>query len=118
MADDSPLIDIASSVAEGSAIDWDKAEQTFRDGSERAIVQELRVLSKMAEVVRAPHATPPVGTPGPAEQLRVGELVGSPSNLGNHWRRIIRQCLSGLGQAVGMRGRTQADQGVGCIACV
>ena len=76
MADDSPLIDIASLVAEGSAIDWDKAEQTFRDGSERAIVRELRVLSRMAEVVRAPHATPPVGTPSPAEQLRVGEPWG------------------------------------------
>src|SRR5688572_27171340 len=76
VADDSPLIDIASAVAEGSAIDWDKAEQTARDGSERAIVRELQVLSKMAEVARAPHAIPPIAAPNSAEALQVGELWG------------------------------------------
>jgi hypothetical protein len=76
VADDFRLIDIASAVAEGSAIDWDKAEQTARDGSERAVVRELQVLSKMAEVVRTPPATRPVGTPSPAEQLNIGELWG------------------------------------------
>lgn len=76
MADESQLIDLASAVAEGSAIDWDKAEQTARDGSERAIVRELQVLSKIAEVVRTPHAAPPIGTPSPTEQLPVGELWG------------------------------------------
>jgi serine/threonine protein kinase len=75
VADDSRLIDIASAVAEGSAIDWDKAEQTARDGSERAIVRELQVLSKIAEAVRTPQVTSPIGT-SPAEHLRVGELWG------------------------------------------
>jgi serine/threonine protein kinase len=76
MADDPRLLDIASAVAEGSAVDWEVAEQTARDGSERAIVRELQVLARIADVVRLPEETPPIAAPIPAEHLRIGELWG------------------------------------------
>lgn len=76
MADDERLVDIASAVAEGSAVDWHAAEQTAKDGSERAIVKELQVLAKMAEAVREPDAAPPVAPAESRDQLRVGELWG------------------------------------------
>ena len=76
MADEERLIDIASAVAEGSAIDWEAAEQTAKDGSERAIVKELQVLAKIADVVRTPQETHPIAIAEPAGQLRVGELWG------------------------------------------
>ncbi len=76
MVDDSRLMDVASAVAEGAAIDWDKAEESARDSSERAIVQELQVLAKMAKAVRTPHVTPATATPRPGPRLGVGELWG------------------------------------------
>jgi serine/threonine protein kinase len=76
MADDSRLVDIASAVAEGSAIDWEAAAQTANDGSERAVVRELQVLARIADVVRTPQATLPIATTEPAEHLRVGEPWG------------------------------------------
>ena len=76
MADDERLVDIASAVAEGSAVDWRAAEETAKDGSERAIVKELQVLARMAEAVRDPDAAPPVAPAESRDQLRVGELWG------------------------------------------
>ena len=67
MADQTHLDDLASAVAEGSRIDWGLAEQSARDGSELALVRELQVLSKMADVVR---------TPGAPAELQVGQLWG------------------------------------------
>ena len=76
MGDDQRLVDIASAVAEGSAVDWEAAEQTAKDASERAVVKELQVLARMADAVRAPEATPPLPRPESRDQLRVGELWG------------------------------------------
>ena len=76
MADDSRLIEFASAVAEGSAIDWNRAEQSASDGSERAALRELKVVAQMAEAIRSPQVTPPTATPRPASHLRIGEVWG------------------------------------------
>ena len=67
MADQSRLDDLASAVAEGSHIDWSLAEQSVRDDSERAVVRELQVLSKMGDATRTPSA---------AAELPGGQLWG------------------------------------------
>ena len=58
MADDFSLDALASAVAERAPIDWDQAEQSARDDSERAAVKALHVVAKMTEVVLrlTPHS--------------------------------------------------------------
>lgn len=76
MIDDSSVVDIASAVAEGSAIDWRKAEESARDDSERAIVRELQLLEKMSGAMRPTQVTPSTATPTSTQHLRIGEPWG------------------------------------------
>jgi hypothetical protein len=76
VGDDSQVIDIASAVAEGTAIDWHKAEEAARDESERAVVRELQVLAKMSDAMRTPQMTPPTATPTIAQPLHIGDHWG------------------------------------------
>ncbi len=76
MADDSRLVDVASAVAEGSAVDWTRVEQSAEDDSQRAAMRELQVVAQIAGALRTPKDTPCSATPGPVAQFRVGEQWG------------------------------------------
>jgi len=51
--DEERFLDLASRIDEDRPVDWDLAEQSARDESERAIVSALRVVAHVAGVVRA-----------------------------------------------------------------
>ncbi len=48
----SAMVDLASAVADGAEVNWDSAEQSAHDESERKVVRELRLLSGMAAAIR------------------------------------------------------------------
>src|SRR5688500_8899604 len=73
---DSRLVEVASAVAEGTAVDWARVEQSAKDDSERAAMRELQVVAHIAEALRTPQVTPCSVTPDSASQMRVGELWG------------------------------------------
>jgi hypothetical protein len=79
VADDFSLDALASAVAERAPIDWDEAEQSARDDSERAAVKALHIVANMTEVVAAPQS----GTELPLNEkwghLRVSEVIGEGS---------------------------------------
>src|SRR5687767_5893128 len=76
VANDSRLVEVASAVAEGSAVNWTSVEQSAADDAERAAMRELQVVAHIAEALRAPHVTPCSVTPDPAAHVRVGDLWG------------------------------------------
>jgi serine/threonine-protein kinase len=51
--DDSPLLALAGSVADGAAVDWQEAESTVSDRLHRAVVNELKVLADLASAHRS-----------------------------------------------------------------
>ena len=79
MTDNFSLDALASAVAERAPIDWDQAEQSARDDSERAAVKALHVVANMTAVVAAPQS----GTDLPLNEkwghLRVSEVIGEGS---------------------------------------
>jgi eukaryotic-like serine/threonine-protein kinase len=76
VTDQSPLVDVASAVAEGAAVDWNVTEQSAKDAAELAVVRELRVLECMTKALRTPEGTPSTATPGANSRLRIGETWG------------------------------------------
>jgi eukaryotic-like serine/threonine-protein kinase len=78
VGDEFSLDELASAVAERAPIDWDRAEQSAADGSERSAVKALRVVAKMAEVVAAPAGTE-LRLNEKWGHLRVSEIIGEGS---------------------------------------
>ena len=98
MEEDPRFLAFVHAVAEGTGVDWDKAESDEADDSRRAVLRELRVISGIANfhhgTPRFEHDSPP--SPGArsaaAEDietqwggLRLIELVGRGS-FGDVWR--------------------------------
>ena len=79
MADDFSLDALASAVAERAPIDWDQAEQSAGDDSERAAVNALHVVAKMTEVVAAPPGGTELQLNEKWGHLRVSEVIGEGS---------------------------------------
>jgi len=74
VVDESRLDDLASAVADGARIDWDRAEHDARDGAERAVVRELQVVAKMTDAVRSSGSITPA--PPAGDRLKAGEMWG------------------------------------------
>jgi len=79
VADDFSLDALASAVAERAPIDWDQAEQSAADDSERSAVKALRVVAKMTEVVAAPPSGTDLQLNEKWGRLRVSEVIGEGS---------------------------------------
>ena len=89
--DERKIRQLAAAVADGLPVDWRQAETTSDDESERAVVQQLRLLASLADVHRTGEATvaddgwsgsgsmPPEGDTEPTQwgPLEIRELVGS-----------------------------------------
>ena len=90
-ADERKIRQLAAAVADGLPVDWRQAETTSDDESERAVVQQLRLLASLADVHRTGEATvaddgwsgsgsmPHEGDTEPTQwgPLEIRELVGS-----------------------------------------
>ncbi|HXH07747.1 MAG TPA: serine/threonine-protein kinase, partial [Vicinamibacterales bacterium] len=81
----SGLVDLAASVADGTAVDWEAAEREAADPRERRLVRQLRVLSHIAEVHRtlvpADEPVRPAGAmPATWGPLAVLDRVGAGSS--------------------------------------
>jgi len=63
VADQQRLLEVASAVAEGSAVNWEDAERQSPDG-ERSVVRALRLLAEIADVARNPSSRRTVEEPG------------------------------------------------------
>lgn len=79
MADDFSLDTLASAVAERAPIDWDRAEQSAADDSQRSAVKALRVVAKMTAVVATPAAGTELRLNEKWGHLRVSELLAEGS---------------------------------------
>ncbi len=53
MRADSALLNIASSVADGEAVDWKAASALATDERERALIERLRIIASIGEVHRS-----------------------------------------------------------------
>ncbi len=56
---ESRLEALARQVAEGTAIDWPRAERDAADSDERRVVRELRTLAELSDVHHTLQRTPP-----------------------------------------------------------
>jgi serine/threonine-protein kinase len=59
--DDSSLLELASLIDEGKPIDWDTETGARRNESERAVLEELRLLARLTTVYRDPDAVADAG---------------------------------------------------------
>ena len=119
MRGDSALLDIASSVADGEAVDWSAVSALATDERERALISRLKIIASIGDVhrstddVEAPpadgastldvrgrvvgHIRPAVvadagaPTPSPAPE------IGDPASTGVRWGRLLLQERVGAG---------------------
>src|SRR5262249_33444417 len=97
MTPDDPLDELASSVSDGSTVDWDEAETAAQSSGQGGSVRALRDLSRIADFSRAlqrpvTETAPSLGKPGvaaahPAQwgNFTLLEAVGEGAN-GQVWR--------------------------------
>jgi eukaryotic-like serine/threonine-protein kinase len=124
MRADSALLNIASSVADGEAVDWKAASALATDERERALIERLRIIASIGDVHRstddadgeaAAEAAPAdgastldvrgrvVGHIRPAAnalstaQMPPASDIGEPSSTGVRWGRLLLQERVGAG---------------------
>ena len=124
MRGDSALLDIASSVADGEAVDWSAVSALATDERERALISRLRIIASIGDVHRSTddvvpppadsastldvrgrvvgHIRPAAGTIGAAaaSSARPEPLTpdaGDPATTGVRWGRLFLQERVGAG---------------------
>ena len=75
MDDSRPLLDVAASLADGTAVDWDSAARSLDNDEDRLLLAELRFIAEMTSLSRgdASGVITPSSTWGP---LKILEHVG------------------------------------------
>jgi eukaryotic-like serine/threonine-protein kinase len=118
MKGDSALLEIASSVADGEAVDWSKASALATDERERALISRLKIIASIGDVHRstddaeAPpadgastldvrgrvvgHIRPAVGADPGARTPPAAPEIADPST-GVRWGRLLLQERVGAG---------------------
>src|SRR4051794_33166413 len=118
MRGDSALLEIASSVADGEAVDWSAAQALATDERERALIARLKIIASIGDVHRstddadAPpadsastldvrgrivgHIRPAVGAAAAADPAE-GPEIGDPAAGGVRWGRLLLQERVGAG---------------------
>jgi TolB-like protein len=86
-AEESGLLAVATSIADGSHVNWSGLESSARDDRQRALIRQLRVLSDLAELHRiqtpAGAAAPPVLLPpAPAAPAKPSQGTKRPASAG------------------------------------
>jgi len=79
MRGDSALLDIASSVADGEAVDWNAAAAKAADDRERALIDRLKIIASIGDVHRSTDdadALPPAAHEGVSTLDVRGKVVG------------------------------------------
>src|SRR5438093_13633146 len=57
MTDEDRLRALVAAVADGTPVDWDKAESSAHSEDERAMVRQLRLIATLSEVSRSGEGT-------------------------------------------------------------
>jgi eukaryotic-like serine/threonine-protein kinase len=89
------LEEVVESLADGVDIDWDALEERLRiDGGDRRVLEQLKVLARIAEVHRS-HANEPDEEP-PLVRTRVGKVIPMPGFQGPGFQGPGAQGAGGL----------------------
>ncbi len=119
MRGDSALLEIASSVADGQAVDWSAVSALATDERERALISRLQIIASIGDVHRstddaeAPpadgastldvrgrvvgHIRPAVGTLSAGRSVAPAPEPGDPATTGVRWGRLLLQERVGAG---------------------
>lgn len=92
--DSPPLEDILGAVADGDSVDWDALERKAGANEDlRRLIRDLRLISDVANVHRAPADASGITRPEPAEKSTTVPPISHdgprPGSKSEHWRHLV-----------------------------